>query len=66
MTGKSRRLSLAGARKIEITEEMIRAGREVLYRSGRLQYEVLGADHLLIRSSAERSSEFWQAIRERP
>ena len=36
--------------KIEITEEMIRAGRGVLYRSGRLQYEALGADDLLIRS----------------
>jgi hypothetical protein len=36
--------------KVPITEDMIKAGREVLYRSGRLQYEALGADDLLIRS----------------
>jgi hypothetical protein len=31
----------------EITEDLIKAGREVLYRSGRLQYEALEADDLL-------------------
>jgi hypothetical protein len=33
-----------------ISDEMVRAGREVLYRSGRLEYEAPEPDKLLIKS----------------
>jgi hypothetical protein len=33
-----------------ISEEMVRAGRDVLYRSGRLEYEAPEPDKLLIKS----------------
>ena len=38
------------ADRMAITEEMVRAGRAVLYRSGRLQYDAPGPDNLLIKS----------------
>jgi hypothetical protein len=39
-----------GADKARISEEMLRAGTDVLYRSGRLQYEAPEPDKLLIKS----------------
>jgi hypothetical protein len=33
-----------------ISEEMVRAGRDVLYRSGRLEYQAPEPDKLLIKS----------------
>lgn len=39
-----------GSSKAPISEAMVRAGREVLYRSGRLEYEAPEPDKLLIKS----------------